>query len=109
MAKLVYSEECGCLDRQLDSLIAFHNLRRLDNVSDMEILRKATANDVFVVTDPKLMRGFDYRTSDRSGIALLLCHGFPTQRSLYQGLGRVGRFGDPCKRFVLKGIELVNS
>ena len=74
---------------------------RHDDVAEMSKLRKMTAKDVIVVTEPRLMRGFDYRSADKKGIALILCLGFGTQRGYRQALGRVGRFGDPCKRFTL--------
>ena len=68
-----------------------------------------TARDVMVVTEPRLMRGFDYRSADGRGIALLLCLGFDTNRSYRQALGRVGRFGDPFKRFKLFEQEMVEK
>ena len=68
-----------------------------------------TARNVMVVTKPRLMRGFDYRSADGNGIALLLCLGFDTNRSYRQALGRVGRFGDPCKRFSLFDQEMVDK
>ena len=68
-----------------------------------------TARDVMVVTEPRLMRGFDYRSADGQGIALLLCLDFDTNRSYRQALGRVGRFGDPCKRFSLFDQEMVDK
>ena len=74
----------------------------------MSQLRNMTAKDVMVVTDPRLMRGFDYRSADKKGIALILCLGFDTQRGYRQALGRVGRFGDPCRRFTLFDQEMVN-
>ena len=40
------------------------------------------------------MRGFDYR-SNGCGIALFVARLFSSRRALLQGLGRVGRYGDP--------------
>ena len=74
----------------------------------MSQLRNMTAKDVMVVTDPRLMHGFDYRSADKKGIALILCLGFDTQRGYRQALGRFGRFGDPCRRFTLFDQEMVN-
>ena len=75
----------------------------------MAELRATISNDVLVVTDPRLMRGFDYRTADKKGIALMLCLGFDTRRGYVQALGRVGRFGDPCKRFTLKSSTMAHE
>ena len=68
-----------------------------------------TARNIKIVTEPRLMRGFDYRSADGNGIALLLCLGFDTNRSYRQALGRVGRFGDPFKRFKLFEQEMVEK
>lgn len=53
------------------------------------------------------MRGFDYRSS--KGIALVIAASFTNQRQASQGLNRVGRFGDPCKRVIAKGVELIDK
>ena len=75
----------------------------------MARLRATTASEVLVVTKPYLMRGFDYRSADGKGIALMMCLGFDTRRGYIQALGRVGRFNDPCKRFILKGSPMVDE
>ena len=43
---------------------------------------------------------------ESKGIALLIDKQFPNARLLRQGLGRVGRYGEACKRFHL--AEMVN-
>lgn len=53
------------------------------------------------------MRGFDYRAPSK-GITLILAAPFANQREAMQGLNRVGRFGDPCKRVILRGMPLVD-
>ena len=108
MAKLVYlGEEGSVYSKRLDQLIAQYKLNRKNNVSEMAELRSTVASDVLVVTEPRLMRGFDYRAADKKGIALMLCLGFDTQRGYIQALGRVGRFGDSCRRFTLKSSTMV--
>ena len=47
------------------------------------------------------MRFWDYRSSDGNGIALLLAAPLPNARLYKLALGRVGRNGDPCKRYQL--------
>jgi hypothetical protein len=54
------------------------------------------------------MRGFDYR-SPTKGITLIIAASFDHQRQATQGFARVGRFGDPCKRFILKDVPLVDK
>ena len=39
-----------------------------------------------------------------SGVDLLIASGTPHDRFLVQLCGRVGRYGQPCERFMLKGI-----
>ena len=53
------------------------------------------------------MRGFDYRAQTK-GITLVLAAPFANQREAMQGLNRVGRFGDPCKRVILRNTSLVD-
>ena len=45
------------------------------------------------------MRGIDYASSERNGIELLVASPFPTTRDYVQGLGRVGRYSEPCARY----------
>jgi len=52
---------------------------------------------LLIATKAELMRGIDYRAPNL-GIALVLCKSFNNRREVQQGLGRVGRNGDPCKR-----------
>ena len=55
------------------------------------------------------MRGFDYTTTALCGFALLLAAPLDSKREVEQALGRVGRYGTPCKRFILKGLVPVNA
>ena len=50
------------------------------------------------------MRGHHYDTPDERGIALLLAKPCTSERAYVQALGRVGRYGKPCKRYTIKGI-----
>jgi hypothetical protein len=54
-----------------------------------------------IATDPFAMRGFDYRAKT-IGIALILAKSFRYEREAIQGLNRVGRNGDECKRILFK-------
>ena len=66
--------------------------------------------DCLLITELSLMRGVDYRRPI-IGADLLLARDFPTTRSFVQGLGRVGRYSEPCARFQLDTMEqpLINQ
>ena len=77
-------------------------------------LKKLTKHDILFVTLDELMRGLDYRTDEDCpetlGISLLIMSDLQSQRALIQALGRVGRFGEACRRFVWQGLrEPVNQ
>ena len=48
-----------------------------------------------------MMRGLDYNTAHYAGIALLIAQPCTSKRAYVQALGRVGRYGTQCKRYVL--------
>jgi hypothetical protein len=51
------------------------------------------------------MRGFDYR----GNITLVIADSFDNERDAIQGLNRVGRFGDECKRITFDYIPLIHT
>ena len=61
---------------------------------------------VIIATGSFGMRGFDYRSS--KGITLIIAQSFDTARASIQGLGRVGRFGDPSLRVLVEGTALID-
>ena len=91
-AKLIYGDfNAG------DVLLKDYRVRV--DVEETVAIRTLIKEDVLIVTDPKLMRGLDYRSAEPEGMALLLTKQFPSKRTLKQALGRVGRFDEPCKRY----------
>ena len=100
-AKLIYADEVTLEGVQQIYPSCFINEDRLDRT------RNLTKNDCLVVTDPALMRGFDYRCKE--GISLLLAQSSNSQRTLSQALGRVGRFDEDCLRYILNGTETINE
>ena len=42
------------------------------NVAELAMTRAMTKDTTFIVTDPELMRGFDYRSNDLKGISLFI-------------------------------------
>ena len=54
------------------------------------------------------MRGSDFRTS-LTGICLVVDQGFESSRDAQQGLARVGRYGEACKRLRTARTDLVDK
>jgi len=54
-------------------------------------------------TNKSGMRGVDYRAKN-ARIDLLIAAPFDNKTEMKQGLHRVGRYGDACKRFIVKGV-----
>ena len=98
MGKLIYVGSSDAHVAVAEELAAQHKLQVMKDESNVSVLRQTTQQTVHIVTQARLMRGFDYRSSDNAGIALLICVQFDSKRAVYQALGRVGRYGDPCKR-----------
>ena len=64
-------------------------------------------DSVFIVTDPDLMRGFDYKSV--TGIALMIARPLDSGRALRQALGRVQRYNSSLdKRFILKALDTLD-
>lgn len=100
-AKLIYADLTRSLQLELDT----RELGYAHNETDTSKLRKMVPNTVLVVSDSALMRGFDYRALDpQVGISLLIAKPLSCQRTLQQAYGRVGRYGQPCRRFLLSGV-----
>ena len=59
-------------------------------------------------TEAFTMRGFDYRAKDNN-ITLIVGVSFENKRGALQGLHRVGRSNDPCKRVLLEGVPLIDD
>ena len=86
---------------------AFLNPRQIDEEQDFEALTSlhlkrngSSTYQLLVACDPRTMRGTDFR-SPGIGIALIIDKKFQSKADLQQGLGRVGRYKDPCKRFAV--------
>ena len=61
-----------------------------------------------VSTNLEAMRGIDYR-APTNGITLLICKSFCHRREANQAGYRVGRQTDPCKRLILKDLNIINN
>ena len=56
------------------------------------------------------MRAHDYRATDgSSGIALFIDKPLSCKRTFLQALGRVGRYGQVCRRFVRQGLDIIDK
>ena len=103
MAKLVY-----CRDEEVEKVkeAAKKVQPKADiktNVVGKSGLHSNTVESVMIVTDKRLMRGFDYRCE--KGIAMVLASSFDHERALLQAMGRVGRMNDKFKRYKLASAE----
>ena len=73
------------------------------NEVNLSVTRNLTNGDYLRVDQEELMRGIDYK-SPSHGIALLIANKLSSERALQQAKGRVGRYGEPCDRYVLRCI-----
>ena len=74
----------------------------------MARLKKLSQDDFFVISDPELARGIDYRAAKGTeGIALFVMSSAKSERAYVQLLGRVGRYQEPCLRFVWNELDEV--
>ena len=79
-----------------------------NQLAALEKLKDELGNyPVVIVHSEDMMRGVDYR-SDSKGMTLVIDNSFSTNRDALQGLSRVGRFGDDCRRYLVGGVELFN-
>ena len=83
------------------------------NCNDLAIIR-AMEGKCLIVTGEELMRGIDYRLkkttgSMEDGIDLLIMRSFSSKRAVEQGLSRVGRYNEPCRRYKLESVPLLND
>ena len=99
-ARLIY-----CLDKQLLQTTVRTTQTDCRNLGRLKQLSK---DDIFAITDPNLARGVDYRAAEGTiGIALLVMSACESERAYVQLLGRVGRYKDPCRRFVWSNLSYV--
>ena len=98
MAMLVYveGEQVECLRAQASAL----GFRCRVNDDDTTSLRRTKNGDCLIVTEQRLMRGFDYRSHDHAGIGLFIGKLLDSRRAYIQCCGRVGRQSDLCHRFI---------
>ena len=55
--------------------------------------------------DQRHARGIDFRAATEDGISLLITCPVNSDRALVQLLGRVGRYGQRCSRFLLDTVK----
>jgi hypothetical protein len=82
----------------------------IDPSTDYSMLRKLDQVPYMVLfADTRFgMRGIDYR-SERVPLQQVIEKSFDCTREALQGVARVGRFGDPCKRIIFEGVVLVDK
>lgn len=77
----------------------------LVNEGRVEQTRNLVQESLCIVTNEKLMRGLDYRTTHGVGIDLLVAQNFTSKRAMIQGLNRVGRYGEPFSQFIYQNLK----
>jgi hypothetical protein len=83
---------------------------KVDPSVDYSLLRKLDQAPYKVLfADTQFgMRGIDYRC-ERVLMSLVIAQSFSCTREALQGVARVGRFGDQCKRIIFNGVDLVDK
>ena len=100
-AKIVY-----CTDPSHPEITKIGSRFNLRDHEDLDRLRQLRHDDIALITDPLLARGVDYRAAEGTeGIALLVISACDNDRAYVQLLGRVGRYREPCLRYVWSGLS----
>ena len=102
MAKLVYCDGEMAAEVEKIALTSVTGANIKNNPILTKDLRGNNQESVIIVTQQRLMRGFDYRSDD--GIALLICKQLENKRAFLQAMGRVGRMGDEAQWYRLPGV-----
>ena len=106
MAKLIFTSTSGY--NRVTKLFGKANVKM--DITDSSQLRNMKPIDIFVTSDESFMRAHDYRATDgNSGIALFIDKPLSCRRTFLQALGRVGRYGQVCRRFVREGLEIIDK
>ena len=98
--KLIYVDENQV--ENLEKLAIEKGLKVITNTEDMNIIR-AVGTRCLIVSKEEYMRGVDYRST--YGIDLMIAKQLSNKRAYEQALGRVGRYGEPCSRYMDEGLE----
>ena len=99
VARLVYAAKVEKLEEKLQSLPEYLSITPFS----METYRQLQPDTVTVI-DQRHSRGIDFRAATEDGISLLVASQLPNQRALKQLLGRVGRYGQRCSRYLLDTV-----
>ena len=103
MARIIYCDHSQLEEvRQLASECSPGIVQKL-NPTTREDLHDNDETSLIIVTEERLMRGFDYRAY-YTGFALLIAKELDCYRSYLQALGRAGRIGEPAKKFKLDAV-----
>ena len=77
-------------------------LKQLDRVNHKGM------HELILATTEEEMRGVDLR-APMKGVTLVIAKSFSCQRNADQGLMRVGRYGDPCRKLIWEQTALINE
>ena len=104
MPRIIFSAAAASDLSDLSDLFALAGADVKRDCADPDGLRNMSRDQLFIQSTEELMRGHDYSTSLPCGIALLVASDVSSSRALVQCYGRVGRYGQACKRFRLRGV-----
>ena len=96
---------------RVNMLQYFGNYRQATDLSNyslkhLEEEKGKTGQHPVLLLNQTSIRGFDFETSQGGGyMVLVIVSVFPTERDRKQCIGRVGRYGRPCKRIQKAGID----
>ena len=82
--------------------------RRFSVLARLDQINNKLEHEFLVATTDVEMRGIDLRAPE-TGVTLVIAKSFGCQRNADQGLMRVCRYGDPGRRFLVKGVPLVDA
>ena len=99
-AKLIFTDQSKVTEVRIKA----QGQSVIENPEVKDTIENLTPDHVVIVTHERNMRGYNYRCPE--GINLLIDKTFSNERAFIQGLGRVGRHDEDCKRFVSTTLRL---
>jgi len=101
-------EALASMWEKLPEMIEIKEIKTHEDLERVEVRDEFGNCKVFVACAEMNMRGLDFR-APTLGMTLIVNKGFSSKRDMYQGMNRVGRFTDKCKRMKLGEFSVVDS
>ena len=100
-------EALASMWEKIPEMIEIKEIETHSDLERVEVKDEFGNCKVFVACAEMNMRGLDFR-APKLGMTLIVNKGFSSKRDMYQGMNRVGRFGDKCKRVKLGKFSVVD-